>query len=196
MKIAEFCQVTKIFKKVPVLKAVDFLVQRGDRLLLCGANGSGKSTLLKLLLGLYRPTGGQVTCWASRIAYVPEVVNFPAFLSCQSFLRQVNQLSKPRARAILVAWDLPPGRRLGALSKGMRQRLLLAVAFTQEAELYLFDEPLTGLDNQYQALFFRELQALLAKGPAVIIATHFPALFTELRFTQVLVAEGRLHADF
>lgn len=174
-----------------VLRGVDLAVRRGEVYALLGGNGAGKSTLLHAFLGFVAPTAGRV-CVAgvavqdglrrarADLAYVPENVALYEQLSARENMRYLLALAGLDAgqRDIEQALDVTGfdpaarDRRLGSYSKGMRQRVALALAVARSAPALLLDEPSSGLDpramDELNALVLR----LRDQGVAVLMATH------------------------
>jgi manganese/zinc/iron transport system ATP- binding protein len=176
------------------LEAIDLAFYPGQMTALVGPNGAGKSTLLRCLDGLLEPTHGAVFLDGQsirkpshRIAYVPQRSEvdwkFPiAVLDVALMgraLRSSRLLSIPAAdrQDALAALDEVGMRRfagvqIGALSGGQQQRVFLARALLQDAEVFLLDEPFTGVDVPTQALVLQVLSDLRQTGKTIIFATH------------------------
>lgn len=174
-----------------VLRGVRLAVRRGEVYALLGGNGAGKSTLLHAFLGFVTPSAGEISVagravqqdlrWArSQIAYVPENVALYEQLSARENmdyllgLAGIDAASRNIEQALdQVGFDAAArDRRLGGYSKGMRQRVALALAMARSAPVLLLDEPSSGLDPRA----IQELNALIAslrdKGVAILMATH------------------------
>ena len=163
----------KRFGALSVLDGIDLAVPAGSIYGLLGLNGAGKTTLLRILMGFLRSSGGEGSMLGrplgrlgpaerERIAYVPEHLALYEGMRLTELLRFVAELH-PRwdpvsARRYLDAFDLPPARRVGALSRGMRTQLALALALATQPELLIIDEPASGLDPVHRR---RYLQVLL-----------------------------------
>ncbi|MFL5540783.1 MAG: ABC transporter ATP-binding protein [Longimicrobiaceae bacterium] len=175
---------------VRALDGVSLHVAPGTAMGIVGPNGAGKSTLIRLLLGYIRPTAGEVRvegveprAYAGRhgIAYVPEVVAIPPSFTVGHAMRVFAALAELPEAATRTAAALERvgmadavGRRIGALSKGMLQRVAIAQALLGERRLMVLDEPTSGLDPEWIA----ELRAIVAEWRAadparvVLIASH------------------------
>lgn len=174
------------------VEGLDLEVQSGVIFGLLGANGAGKTTTIKLLLGLLRPTAGRAEILGvdaaaepdasrRRCAYVPELVALYDDFSGEENLRYLARLAGVRlTRDEALGWlrrvGLPPDdatRRVGHYSKGMRQKVGLAIALAREVRVLLLDEPLSGLDPQAAAQFCEILQQVVRERQlAVLMATH------------------------
>ncbi len=182
-----------------VAREIAFALERGTVAVLLGPNGGGKTTLLRTLLGLLKPLGGRVLLSgqdlaglpraqvARRIAYVPQAAP-PSFA-----YRVLDVVAMGRAaRLPLLAAPGPADlatartaldrlgmadfaeRRVTQLSGGERQKVLIARALAQEAEVLVLDEPAASLDFGNQALLLTEIRRLAAEGHAVLMTTHHP----------------------
>ncbi|WP_262220579.1 MULTISPECIES: ABC transporter ATP-binding protein [Stenotrophomonas] len=174
-----------------VLSGLALHVQPGSIYALLGGNGAGKSTTLSVLLGFTQPTSGSVRVagispWdeperaRTQLAYLPENVALYEHLSAVenadyllslSGLRQSAEAIREALRAAGLqeaAWH----QRLAGFSKGMRQKVAIAIALMRQVPLLLLDEPTSGLDPGASADFHALLEPLRARGTAVLMVTH------------------------
>lgn len=167
-------------------------VPAGEVYCLLGPNGAGKTTTIALLAGFQRPDGGIVRLAGAdvaqdpsaarrRAAFVPELValypNLSGLENLQYFagLALDRRLSRAEAVSHLTAMGLDAeavDRRAAHYSKGMRQKVVLALALAKEAQALLFDEPTSGLDPSASADFALQVRGLAERGAAVLMATH------------------------
>ncbi len=178
----------------PALEQVTFEVPRGSLVAIVGPNGGGKTTLLKLVAGLLKPWSGTLSILglqpgaaARRVAYVPQAElvdwSFPVSVwdvAMMGRYTRIGPLRRPRSvdRAAVSAAlrrvgmaDL--GRtQIGALSGGQRRRAFLARAIAAEPDLYLLDEPVTGVDVTTQEDLMALLRAEVQAGKTVLATTH------------------------
>jgi ABC-2 type transport system ATP-binding protein len=174
-----------------VLDGLTLSVAAGEIYALLGGNGAGKSTTLSALLGFVRADRGSVRVGGidpatdpdtarRRIAYLPENVALYEHLSAVENADYLLALSStPRARAEIVdaltaagLQDRAFDQRLGGFSKGMRQKVAIAVALLREVPVLLLDEPTSGLDPRATADFNALLGAVRTRGTAVLMVTH------------------------
>ncbi|MBC7093726.1 metal ABC transporter ATP-binding protein [Candidatus Bipolaricaulota bacterium] len=175
------------------LEHVSFALAAGDLLAVVGPNGAGKSTLLKVLAGALAPTAGEVRVYGHRpgghicIAYLPQRSQvdwgFPVTVRDVVMMGRIGRLGplrRPRAgdrgrvEAALARVGIAhlASRQIRELSGGEQQRMFIARALAQEAELVLLDEPLAGLDTPAQEGILDLLAALREQGMTVLVALH------------------------
>lgn len=174
-----------------VLRGVQLTVRRGEVYALLGGNGAGKSTLLHAILGFVPLAAGRIRVATidvhadpgharSRISYVPENVALYEQLSARENLRYLLSLAKAEAAPARIDAALDEvgfdgqarDRRLGSYSKGMRQRVALALAIARQAPVLLLDEPSSGLDPRATAELNALIVRLRQRGVAILMATH------------------------
>lgn len=185
-------QLSKRFQDRLALDGLDLQVAGGEVFCLLGANGAGKTTTINLLLGFYVPTSGTVRVDGidpaadphtarQRLAYIPEQVNLYPLLTGLENLEYFSQLSngKRHTREELLSYftqaglsELDASRRVAEYSKGMRQKVGIAIALAKQAKALLLDEPLSGLDPKAANEFCALLVSLREQGAAVLLATH------------------------
>ena len=182
---------TKAFRSNTALNGLNLSVNEKEIVCLLGANGAGKTTTINLFLGFLEPTSGaaivdgtEVTAdlkrARSKLGYVPEQVSlYPALTGLENldyFVRLGGgRRDASHLRGLLDQVGLDQGaadRKVGAYSKGMRQKIGLAVALAKGARALLLDEPLSGLDPGAANEFCRLLRRLADDGAAVLMATH------------------------
>ena len=207
--------VTVGYAERPVLERVSLAIEPGTLLAVVGPNGAGKSTLLKVMAGLLRPWTGRVEVLghppgqqARRVAYVPqaELVDwaFPVtvgdvvMMGRYPGLGPIRRPGRDDRRAIHEALDKVgmAGHatvQIGQLSGGQRRRVFLARALAGEPDLYLLDEPVTGIDATTQKDLMDILEVESRRGRTIVATTHDLA-FAAQRFQRVLAVNRTIIA--
>lgn len=196
-----------------VLSKLNFEVQKGEVFVLLGGNGAGKSTTLLTFIGLLAPESGEALVFGksainepnevrSQVAYLPENAalyehldawqNIRYFLSLASAERSDEEIEKA-----LDAVALPGEarrRRLDGYSKGMRQKVSIALALLRETPVLMLDEPTSGLDPVAIDEFNQLVATLRARGVTVLMVTHDLLGACQVRARVGLIAEGSISA--
>jgi ABC-2 type transport system ATP-binding protein len=189
------------------LEGVALEVAAGTAVGLVGANGAGKTTFIKCALDLCALDAGRVEIFGvdsrqagarARLAYVPERFMPPYYLLGREFLAMTLELAgarfdPERARALALELELEPQaleRPVRQLSKGMTQKLGLAACFLREAELYVLDEPMSGLDPAGRVAVKSVLARLQHDGRALFFTSHVLADVEELCSTIAVLDRG------
>jgi ABC-type multidrug transport system ATPase subunit len=203
----QICGLTKRYGNICALNAVSFALEGGSVLAVLGPNGAGKSTLFGCLLGLTWPTSGHILKEGSpitypdriRTGYVPERIAlyphrtvgenavFFAALKGESMASVERQLARV---GLTGAWK----RKVRQLSKGMLQRLGLAIALCGQPELLVLDEPFNGLDPALLETLQSILREEQHRGATLLISTHTISAVEPLATHVAILLEGRLAA--
>lgn len=191
---------------------LDLRVEPGEVFCMLGANGAGKTTTLMLVLGFTEPTEGTARICGvditknpleakKHVAYVSENVmlygNFTARQNLDFFakLGGKKNVTKEEYDRVLTRVGLEQSafrRRVKGFSKGMRQRLGIAIAIIKDAEVILLDEPTSGLDPKGGAEFLRLLDDLRDEGKAILMTTHDIFRVREIADRVGIMNQGRL----
>ncbi len=191
----EFDAVSKSYGRTTAVTGLTLAVGRGELVGLLGPNGAGKTTVIKLMLGLIRPSSGSGRVLdrplgdraaRSRIGYLPEMFRYQPWMTAREVLRLHAELAaiatQDRANAVdgslaLVGLDRRGDDRVGRFSKGMQQRLGLAVALLGDPELVLLDEPTSALDPMGRMDVRSIVRSAADRGATVVLNSH---LLTEV----------------
>jgi Cu-processing system ATP-binding protein len=203
--------VVKRYGPVEAVRGVSFALPAGEIVALVGHNGAGKTTLLKLMLGLIRPTSGDVRVLdenpaagefaaRKRLGYLPENVAFNASLTGREVLAFYARLKRQPVSGIASLLDRvglsgASGRRIGTYSKGMRQRLGLAQALLGTPRILLLDEPTTGLDPALRLTFYEIVRELRDQGATVVLCSHALTELEERADRVVIMNSGLMVAN-
>lgn len=204
-----FQDVTKGYGASRVLREVNLEIGRGEFFGLVGMNGAGKTTLIKCLLDFCALDAGAIDIFgvstlqtASRgsLAFLPERFMPPYYLTGMDFLKYMLKLqalpyNQSEAETTLHALDLDISalnRPVRAYSKGMTQKLGLAACFLAGKDLYVLDEPMSGLDPKARALLKAHLQALRTAGRTLFFSSHALTDVEEICDRMAILHEGQI----
>lgn len=199
----------KRYGRLIALEDVNLAVAPGEAFGLIGGNGAGKTTLIKCLLDLCAYEQGSIRIFGrsaslprsrQRLAYVPERFMPPYYLRAREFLEVLARAfglryEPDRAQAMLAALELDPAvleRPVRSLSKGMTQKLGLAASFLLDRELYVLDEPMSGLDPAARVAVKSVLRRLAAEGRTLVFTSHVLADVEELCTCIAVLEKGRV----
>ncbi|AGN25043.1 ABC transporter ATP-binding protein [Erysipelothrix rhusiopathiae] len=207
----------------PVLWDCDVKFEKGKLTAIVGPNGAGKSTMIKAIMGLLKPISGKITINGQHqkdeyknIAYVPQSGSvdwdFPATVEDIVLMGRyghIGWIKRPRKEDREIANEMLErvgmsayrDRQISQLSGGQQQRVFLARALTQQAEIYILDEPLKGVDVKTEEILMTLLKELAASGKTVIVVHHdltsIEGYFDNIALVNVkLVAWGPVQNTF
>jgi ABC-2 type transport system ATP-binding protein len=201
----------KKFGNTTVLKGLNLTVNPGEVFALLGQNGAGKTTTINLFLGFIEPTEGntyingisvqdQPVETKKYLSYIPETVmlyptltgieNLAFFSSLAGFSYNSNELSGFLTKAGLDT--VHHHKRLGGFSKGMRQKVGIAISLAKQAKVLLLDEPTSGLDPKASNEFSEILKELSSNGISILMATHDIFRAKEVAHRIGIMKEGEL----
>lgn len=206
-------EITKVYGKQKALDAVSLDIGAGEVVGLLGPNGAGKSTMMKIITCFLPPTSGEVKVNGydifeqalevkKRVGYLPE--QNPLYLDMYvreylRFLAGVHKLGKNKKARIdeiigITGLGLEQNKKIGALSKGYRQRVGLAQALIHDPSVLILDEPTSGLDPN-QLLDIRKLISEIGKEKTVLLSTHIMQEVEAICDRAVIIHRGKIVAD-
>ena len=208
----EVQQIDKYYGSQLALDQVSFKIDAGEVVGFLGPNGAGKSTMMRILTSYIPPSSGMARVCdfdvlsdpdevRKRVGYLPE--NNPLYLDMyvQEYLRFVSGIyhlknSKERIKEIIhtVGLEKEQRKKLGALSKGYRQRVGLAQALIHDPEVLILDEPTTGLDP-LQLAEIRQLIKKVGETKTVMLSTHIMQEVEAVCDRVIIINEGKIIAD-
>ena len=213
MKAIEARGLVKRFGSVTALAGIDLEVDSGEFFGLFGPNGAGKTTLLRVLTGQLAPTGGTARVLGidpareplkvkAAIGIVPEVESPPSYLTASEYMYFVGRVREvPRLQAAIDRWieffalAEARGTICRDLSKGTRQKLMLAAAFLHGPDLLFMDEPFINLDPIYQRRLKDFLLEYSAAGHTVFMCSHLLEIAEKLCDRVAVLDGGRVIAQ-
>ena len=215
MSAIEIANLSKTFtgkrgKKIHALRELSLTIEAGEVFGFLGPNGAGKSTTIKTIMGMIRPTAGEcricgmpVSCPSARIGvgYLPENPAFYDFLTAREYLTFVGRIFKMdksqinhASERVLELLDLREAadRTIKGYSKGMVQRMGLAQSLLHDPNVYVLDEPMSGLDPIGRALVKDIIKDLKKRGKTVFFSTHITADIEAVCDRVGIIIGGRL----
>jgi ABC-2 type transport system ATP-binding protein len=205
----------KAFGHLRVLDGIDLDVRAGEVFGYLGPNGAGKSTTVKVLAGMLTPFAGEAyVCGVDvradpievkrRVGYVPENARLYDVLTAREYLGLIGGLHhlpqavlRARVEGLMEAFELSArlDTRLGALSKGMRQKVLISGGLLHDPRLLFLDEPLAGLDVSSTLMVKELLRALADRGRTIFYCSHVMDVVERVCDRIVILADGKIVAD-
>jgi ABC-2 type transport system ATP-binding protein len=206
--VARMAAVTKQYGAYRALDGLTLELKQGEIVALLGPNGAGKTTAVRILLGLTRPSAGEVQVWGCspqerkgrartgamlQIGRVPEMLTVREHLLLQSgyYARPL-----PLAEALALGGLTPIANKLfGELSGGQKQRVLFALALCGDPDLVFLDEPTLGMDIEARRALWAGVRALAERGKTVLLTTHYLPEAEALAHRVLVLAAGKLIAE-
>jgi ABC-2 type transport system ATP-binding protein len=200
--------IRKQYGKVQAVAGIDLTVTAGEVVAVLGPNGAGKTTTIELLLGLRRPSAGQVRVFGQR-PDAPEVrgrvgamlqdADAPESLTVAELVGLVGRYypySLPVDEVLSRAGlERRGGARVGELSGGQRQRLSFALAVVGDPDLLFLDEPTVALDVEARRAFWEQVRGFAALGKTILFSTHYLAEADSIAGRVVVIHQGRVLSD-
>ena len=202
--IVEIKNLTKIYYDKIALDNLNLKIKKGKVVGILGPNGSGKTTLIKILTGLLRPTSGEVLIdqqkigvyTKSIISYLPDRNYLYKWMkiedACRLFKDFYADFDANRFAELLDFMQLKENMKIDTLSKGMREKLNLALALARKAKLYILDEPIAGVDPVARDQILDAIINNYNENSSMLITTHLVSEMENILDEVVFLKEGRL----
>ena len=200
----EISNLTKKFGDLTALDDVTVSLEQGQIVGLLGPNGSGKTTLIKILNGLLQPTSGSVAINGSApgvetkkvVAYLPDRNALPDYMTASQLMDIYEDFFEDfdRLKAEAMVDDLGINRKqtMKKMSKGTKEKLQLCLVMARQAEVYLLDEPIGGVDPATRDYILRTIISNYNENAVVLISTHLIADVESVLDDVVFLKEGRV----
>lgn len=204
MELLECKNLCKEFDGKPILKNINLTIPKDKIIGLLGKNGMGKTTLIKLINDLLTPTSGEVLINGEKpgvnskkiIAYLPERTYLDKNMTITEVLKYFTEFydnfNKEKARKLLKDLNLDENKKLSKMSKGMQEKLQLILVMSREAELYILDEPLGGVDPATRDYILDTILSNFKEGASVIISTHLISDIEKILDEVIFINNGEI----
>ena len=204
MKLLEIKDLNKNFDNKKILKDINLSINEGKIIGLLGKNGAGKTTLIKLINDLLTPTSGKILVKGKEvgveskkvISYLPE----RTYLNKQMKVSEIidyfkdfyNDFSDKKARKLLKDLDLDINSKIAKMSKGMQEKLQLVLVMSRNADLYILDEPLGGVDPATREYILDTILSNFNEKASVIISTHLISDIERILDEVIFIDKGKI----
>jgi ABC-2 type transport system ATP-binding protein len=204
MKLLEIKNLNKSFDDKEILKDINLTIERGKIIGLLGKNGQGKTTLIKLINDLLTPTSGEILINGKNIgieskkiiSYLPERTYLDKDMTVEEVIKFFSEFydnfNKEKAYKLLQDLDLDVKERLSKMSKGMQEKVQLILVMSRDAELYILDEPLGGVDPATRDYIINTILTNFKDGASVIISTHLIADIERILDEVIFIDKGSI----
>ena len=204
MSRIEINQLTKQFEHITALDGVTLNLEAGQIVGLLGPNGSGKTTLIKIMNGLLTPTSGSLLINGMEpgvetkkiVAYLPDRNALPDYMTTDKLIQMYADFFEDfnRSKADTMINDLGIDRRLTLkkMSKGTKEKLQLCLVMAREAQVYLLDEPIGGVDPATRDYILRTIISNYNENAVIIISTHLIADVESVLDDVIFIKEGKI----
>ena len=184
--------VTKKYFDHIVLDSINLSINNSGIYILQGINGSGKSTIIKLISGIIYKSDGKIFN-NLKISYLPDKFSLPKLMKVNNYLNLLN--NNKRMNNILMDKYKIPNKSICNLSKGNFQKLGLLQTFNYDADCYILDEPLDGLDDFAKELVKNEILKLVRNDKIIIMSLHDISEFSDLNPKIYYVKDGKINEE-
>ena len=204
MELLECKQLCKNYDDKQILKDINIKIPRGKIVGLLGKNGTGKTTLIKLINDLLTPTSGEVLINGKKtgieskeiISYLPERTYLDREMTVRDAIKYFEEFYKnfdsKKAMKLLKDLDLDINTKISKMSKGMQEKLQLILVMSRNAELYILDEPLGGVDPATREYILDTILSNFCEGATVIISTHLIADIERILDEVIFIDKGEI----
>ena len=203
--LVECVRLTKCYTNgVPAVAGLNLTIEKGHIVGLLGPNGSGKTTLIKMINGLLRPTDGVVLVngkepgveTKKRISYLPERTYLEAQRTVADMLDFFEDFyedfQKERALNMLSSLGIEPKARMKTLSKGTKEKVQLILVMSRDADLFILDEPIAGVDPAARDYIIRTIISNYNPEASVIICTHLISDIENILDDVIFIKQGQI----
>ena len=204
MELVECKNLCKSFDNKEILQDINLIIPKGKIIGLLGKNGTGKTTLIKLINDLLTPTSGEILIEGKKpgvdskaqIAYLPERTYLDKSMKVSQVITFFEEFypnfNKEKAIKLLEDLNLDLNQKISHMSKGMQEKLQLVLVMSREAELYILDEPLGGVDPATRDYILDTILTNFHEGASVLISTHLIADIEKILDEVIFMDQGKI----
>jgi len=204
MELLECKNLCKSYDDKQVLRDINLKIPKGKIIGLLGKNGTGKTTLIKLINDLLTPTSGEILINGKKpgveskqiISYLPEKTYLDREMKVKDAIRYFEEFYKnfdsQKALKLLKDLDLDINSKISKMSKGMQEKLQLILVMSRNADLYILDEPLGGVDPATRDYILDTILSNFCDGASVIISTHLIADIERILDEVIFIDKGQI----
>ena len=204
MELVECKNLCKSFDEKEILKNINLIIPKGKIIGLLGKNGTGKTTLIKLINDLLTPTSGEVLINGNKpgveskkiISYLPERTYLDKSMKVSQIIKYFEEFydnfNKDKALELLKTLDLDLDQKISHMSKGMQEKLQLILVMSREADLYILDEPLGGVDPATRDYILDTILSNFNEGASVVISTHLISDIERILDEVIFIDKGEI----
>ena len=204
MELLECRHISKSYSKKEVLKDINLTIPRGKIIGLLGKNGMGKTTLIKLINDLLTPTAGTILVNGQKIgveskkiiSYLPERTYLDKSKTIEEIMHMFKEFydnfNYEKALSLFKDLDLDIHEKLSKMSKGMQEKVQLVLVMSREADLYILDEPLGGVDPATRDYILDTILSNFKEGSSVIISTHLISDIERILDEVIFIDKGKI----
>ena len=204
MEIIKCNHLCKSFDNKEILRDVNLSIPKGKIIGLLGKNGTGKTTLIKLINDLLTPTSGEILVNGKKpgieskriISYLPERTYLDKNMKVEQILTFFEEFydnfNKEKAIKLLKDLDLDINLKVSKMSKGMREKLQLILVMSRDAEIYILDEPLGGVDPATRDYILDTILSNFNEGASIIISTHLISDIERILDEVIFIDKGSI----
>ncbi|AUF83488.1 ABC transporter ATP-binding protein [Mesoplasma syrphidae] len=209
--IIKINNLSKIYPNGYGIFNIDLCVNQGEVFGYLGPNGAGKSTTIRTIMGYIKPDQGSCevfdySSWKdaatiqSQVGYLPGEIAFPEFMTGTEFIKLVynlrNQTNWNEVEELIKYWEFDPNKKIKKMSKGMKQKVGLIIAFMHHPQLIILDEPTSGLDPLMQQKFINLVNQRKSQKTTFLMSSH---IFEEIEKTcdnVAIIKSGKIVSSF
>ena len=204
MKLLEVKNLYKNFDNQEILKDINFSIPKGIIIGLLGKNGAGKTTLIKLINDLLTPTKGEILVKGNNIgvetkkiiSYLPEKTYLNKQMKVSEVIRYFedfyDNFDSNKAKKLLKNLNLDINQKLSKMSKGMQEKVQLVLVMSRNADLYVLDEPLGGVDPATRDYILDTILSNFNENASVIISTHLISDIEKILDEVIFIDNGKI----